>query len=266
MAAGLLAALAALHAALAAHAAVGTPVANVEMPLAAGGSARALADGTVGVLVFFRPNQERSAAALRELAPCAAALAGKPLRWVGVVSDAAPAESAAALAREAKFTAPVLIDRGDALYGSLGVALHPVAVVVGRDGTLAAFEPYRSVDYCTVVTARIRHALGELSEEALRAALEPPKSAEGGDEQVARRYLRLAEAQFKAGGYDKALDSVRKSLEKGPSVAAAQALLGEILAAQGNCAQALPAFERALALDAANAAVQAGAQRCRAAR
>jgi tetratricopeptide (TPR) repeat protein len=235
------------------------------MPTLDGGKARPLGDADVSVLVFFRPNQERSLAGLRELAQCQGGFAGKPARWVGVVSDSVSAESAAALAREARFVAPVLVDSGDALYGSLGISLHPVVVVVGRDHKLAAFEPFRSVDYCSVVVARIRHALREISDDELRQALDPPKASEGGNGQVARRYRAMAEVQFKAGNYDKALESVRKSIDRDPQLAPAHALLGEILLAQGNCAGAVDAFAKALAIDVTLVAAKAGMERCKAA-
>lgn len=251
----------ALHAAWAAHAAVGTPVPDVEFATVQGPIARVLGDG-VSVLVFFRVNQERSGAALRELAQCRKGMEGKPVRWVGLVSDSVPAASAAALARDAGFDVPLLVDRGDELYGRLGLALHPVVVIVGRDRTLAAFEPFRSVDFCTVVAARVRHALGEIGDAELQAALEPPKSQEGGDAQVAARYRALAQMQLKSGNLDKALDSTQRSLEKAPKVAASTLLLGEILVAQGRCAEATAAFRDALALDPGNTSAKAGLERC----
>lgn len=228
-----------------------------------GGKANVLRDVEASVLVFFRPNQERSAGALRELGECQKGLAGKSVHWVGIVSGSAPAEAAAALVRESGFGAPVLVDGGDALYGALGLALHPVVVIVGRDHKLAAFEPFRSVDFCSLVHARIRHVLREISDDELRLALDPPKSTQGGNEQVARRYRALAEALFKAKNYDKALENAQKSIEVDPRLAPAHTLLGDILAAQGNCAQALQAFSKALALDAASTPAKEGIERCK---
>jgi tetratricopeptide (TPR) repeat protein len=167
--------------------------------------------------------------------------------------------------RDSRFAAPVLVDSGDALYGSLGLALHPVVVIVGRDKKLAAFEPFRSIDFCSVIGARIRHALREISDDELRTALEPPKSTQGGSDQVARRYRAFAEALFKDQKYDKALENVKKSLDKDPLLAPAHALLGQILATQGNCADALPAFKQALVLDADNVSAKQGLERCKAA-
>lgn len=257
---------AAFHPATAARAAVGTPVPSAEMPLLEGGKASPLRDVEANVLVFFRPNQERSSGALRELAGCRKGLAGKSVHWSGIVSGSVPAESAAGLVRETGFGVPVLVDNGDSLYGALGLALHPVVVIVGRDHKLAAFEPFRTLDFCSVVRARIRHVLREISDDELRIALDPPKAAEGGNGQVARRYRALAGALLKAKNYDKAAEYARKSIERDPTLAPAHALLGEILSAQGHCAEALPAFNKAIAIDAVNAPARTGIERCKSAR
>ena len=116
-----------LHPASAAHAAIGTPVPNAEMPLLQGGKRSALKEAETNVLVFFRPRQERSLEALKEMAQCQTAFAGKAVQWSAVVSGSAPADEVAAMMRDTQFAAPVLLDAGDALYGSLGLALHPRA-------------------------------------------------------------------------------------------------------------------------------------------
>ena len=258
----LAASLASLHAAWAAHAAIGTMVGNPKMPTLDGGSAPALGDGVVNVLVFFRPAQENSTAALRELAQCQTPFAGKPVRWAGVVSGSVPAAESAALARDNGFAGPVLVDEGDAFYGSLGLSLHPVVVIVDRKQALAAFEPYRAVNFCAVVGAQLRHVLGEISDAELHAVLEPPAAQQRGNGQAAHNQRSLAEALYKAGNYEKAAVYARKSVAADPQYADAQALLGEILRAQGNCTEALAAYDAALALDGANAAAREGRAHC----
>ena len=251
------------HPATAARAQVGTPVADVELATLEGGKSQLLGDAAASVLVFFRPNQERSLSTLKDLADCQKAFAAKPVRWVAIVSGAASRDSVRAAVREARLAMPVLVDEGDALYGSLGVALHPVIVIVGADRRLAAFEPFRAINYCAVVTARIRHVLREISDEELQRVLAPPRAVDGGDAQIAGRNLRLAEALFKAKNYDKALERVRRSLDKDPALAPAHALMGEILAAQGNCAEAVRAFRKALEIDPTSVPAKDGIERCK---
>lgn len=251
------------HPATAARAQVGTPVADVELATLEGGKDRLLGDVAANVLVFFRPNQDRAVSTLKNLAVCQKAFAAKPVRWVAIVSGAAPRDSVTAVVREARLAMPVLVDEGDALYGSLGVALHPVIVIVGADRRLAAFEPFRAINYCAVLTARLRHVLREISDDELQRELAPPRAVNGGDAQSAGRNLRLAEALFRAGNYEKALESARRSLEKDPALAPAHALMGEILAAQGNCAEAVRAFARALEIDSGSAPAKEGIERCK---
>lgn len=259
----LVATAAAFHPAGNARAQIGTPVPDLEMATLAGDRVRLLADVDASVLLFFRPYQEHSRETLREMADCRKRLARPSVRWVAIVSSSAPPEAAAAVVRESGLDTPVLVDQNDALYAALGVVLHPVVVIVGRDRRLAAFEPYRSVNLCTIVTARIRRALGEISDADVQQVLAPPRAVNGGDAAAALRNLRFAEALFRAGNHEKALENVRKSLALDESLAPAHALLGEILASQGNCTDAIPAFRKALALDPASPQARKGIEGCK---
>lgn len=266
--AALVAGASSLHSAQAAHAAVGTPIVDRELARADGqGKARVFADEKANVLVFFRPGQKHSVTALRELARCQKDLAGKSVRWVGIVADSAPSDAVATLVRDSGFAGTVLVDAGDALYGSLGLALHPVVVIAGQDRKLSAFEPFHTVDFCPAVSANVRHALREINDEELRKALAPPEpTAPLGAGQGGKRYRALAEALLKSGNTEKALESALKSVELEPGSAASHAVLGTVYAARQDCAKAIPAFNQALALDATNASAKDGLERCKAAR
>lgn len=154
---------------------MGTPIADAELArVDAPGKARVFGTSNTTVLVFFRAAQPRSREALREIAGCMKDLQSRPLRWVGLVADREPPQAVRALLAETGFAIPTLVDAGDALYGSLGLSLHPVVVVADAQHRLAAFEPFRAVDFCRVLTAQVRRVLGEISEDELRAALAPP--------------------------------------------------------------------------------------------
>lgn len=180
-----------LHAAFGAHAAIGTPIADPELAVSGGASrAHVFASEKATVLVFFRPGQARSVEALRELGRCRASLDGRSLRWLGVVPENAAPDAVASALRDAGLSVPVLLDAGDALYGSLGLSLHPVVVIADGSRRLAAFEPFRSVDFCAVVSARVRRALGEISDAEVEAALAPPAEPVTDLKQGAREKLR----------------------------------------------------------------------------
>ena len=147
------------------------------MPTLAGGTDHLLTDATVNVFIFFRPGQDYSRMALKELAGVEKELAGKPVRWVAVVSDRAAEADVRSDAKEAGLTMPILIDVGDVLYGKLGVSQLPVTGICDQQHRLVAYQPFMKVNYAAVVRARVRNLLKEISDEELAAVLNPPAGA-----------------------------------------------------------------------------------------
>ncbi len=216
----------------------------------------------VSVFFFFRPDQENSQIVLKQIAECQTRLKDQQVHWVGVVSDHYSQAESVAVVAESGLKAPIMVDKGDALYGQLGVSLHPVVAVADKKRVLKAYEPFRKINYCVVMEARIRHALGNIDDKQLELALNPPKATQGGDEAKAVRNLKFAEMLLKAKKPDKAMALVDKALKMSPDLAAAHALKGEIQAEQGDCKAALAEFEKALAADATDARAKAGKTKC----
>lgn len=244
---------------------VGATVEEAELPALGGGSVSLLGRGAAAsVVVLFRPDQENSVDALRQLAACEREFAGKPVHWVAVVSAAWPEEQVRSAARATGIRMPVAVDRGDEIYARLGARLHPVIAVVGKDRRLAAWEPYRRLNYCERVAARLRFLLGEIPQAELDRVLSPPQATMPGAEAsaVARRDVNLGRRQLQQGSAEKALESARKALARDHGLAAAHALLGQALAALGRCPEALPSFAEALRLDPADAAALEGQRAC----
>ncbi|MBI5385151.1 MAG: tetratricopeptide repeat protein [Verrucomicrobia bacterium] len=241
-----------------AHAQVGSTIDNVEMPTLAGGKQFLLSNASANVFVFFKPGQEHSRTTLTQIAASAKDMATQSVHWVAIVSDRFLTPEVEALVQETGLTMPVLIDAGDTLYGKLGVALTPVAGITDKDHKLVAYQPFSKVNYVEVVRARVRHLLKEITDEQLQAVLQPPAATQGGAASVARRYLKLAEKLLQAKNHGKALESVRKSLENDPALAAAHTLLGQILLAQDKPDDARKAFARALELDPNDAKASEG--------
>jgi tetratricopeptide (TPR) repeat protein len=229
-----------------AFAEVGTRVEPADLPAAAGGKAALLSPGArANVLVFFRPDQERSLEALRLLADCEKDL-GKAVHWAAIVSGDASAPEAAAAAASAGVQMPVLLDRGDRLYDRLEIRLFPAVVITDGKGALQAVEPYRQLDFADVVRARIRFVLGEIDRAALDRALEPPPSRLPGDDPVkkAMRDVNMARRLVELGQYQAAVKQAQRALEVAP-VPAAYPVLATAYAKLGRCADSARALEQA---------------------
>jgi predicted Zn-dependent protease len=233
------------------EASAGTPIRDRTMPTVDGKRAALLASGKVGVFVFVRAGHDHSLSALQKLAQLEGEFEAKPVRFVAIVSDTEVPADVQALAREAGVRMPVLVDEADAFYGELGVAMLPSAGIVGRDGRLTGFQPFRKVNYLDAMRGRVQVALGELDEAGLARVLDPGVQAapSGGR---ARARLRLARTLLAAGSVEQALESARASVALEPDLAEAHQVLSEALARAGRCdeAEAAAAAARKLAPDA----------------
>jgi tetratricopeptide (TPR) repeat protein len=229
--------------------AVGDRLENPRLRRLGGGVAELLSRAsTVNLFVFVRPEQDRSLEVLKTLSRLQREFAARPVRMVAVVSDTWPEAAVEALVAEAGFTAPVLVDAGDALYGALGVRLHPVVGLADREQRLVAYEHYRRINFGEIVRGRIRVMLGDATAAEMAKVLAPEKATSGSPEAEARRHLNLARMLWTRKNAGKALESVQRSLAVLPS-APGWALQGEIIAAGGDCRAATPLFERALKID-----------------
>lgn len=238
---------------------VGDAVGDRQLPTLAGSRAHLVEAGVVNVLVFVRPGHGHCLDALRELAGREGKQPGA--RWAAVVPGDSPLAETRTLIAGTGIKMPVLLDRGDEIYGLLALKLHPTVVVIDRAGRLAALEPFREINYADRLVGRIRFTLGEIGEAQLAEIIEPPRSDTHSDQGLARSSLQFARKLVELGQLDQALALVERSLATAPG-APAHALRGEILARQGRCGDAARAFDAALQLEPGNAQAAAGKARC----
>ena len=243
------------------HAQLGTPISDFSLPSLSGGKVQLFGPGEVNAILYFRPGQDFSLLALKEVAAVEKELSGRPIHWVAVVSGHTPTADALSEVQQAGLVMPVLVDEGDHLYGQLGVAQLPVVVLCDKEHKLAAYESFRKVNYQAVVSARVRFLLKEINEEQMAAVLNPPAATTDSEEAAAHRRLTLAAKLMRDGKYEAALNSVAVSLERNPTPEA-YLLRGDILAAQGKCGEAAAAYAEALKLAPANERAKAGPGAC----
>jgi tetratricopeptide (TPR) repeat protein len=235
-----------------ANVAVGDVLENPELSTLDGGKAAFLSTKHLAnVFVFFRPNQDHSLETLKAMAKCEKEFATRPVHWVAVVSSSWDAEEVRAVVRESGITMPVLVDRDDQLYGRLGVRLHPAIGVANERLELLAYEPFHKINYCDRIRGKIRYALHEIDLAEVYRTEHPAKALFPNEIKgaVEHRHVRMGENYLHSKQYDRAVAEAKQILEKNPSYAPAHALLGDALAAQGNCGDAVKAWEVARKLD-----------------
>ena len=231
---------------------IGAVVENVSLPALDGSPQNLLSNTNVSVFIFIKPGLAHSNQAMVQIAALEKEMTNQPVHWCAIVSDRVPRADVEAEIQAAGLVMPVLIDRGDELYGKFGVVLHPVVGITDQHRRLVAYQPFAEVNYANFIRAQIRHALGEITDAELSGALKPDALPLSGDTSVAHHFFRLAEKQFQSANYDQALANVRKSLDKNPT-AEAYVLQGRIFLAQEKTAEAAAAFQSALKLDPQNA-------------
>ena len=241
---------------------LGTLIEQAELARVGGGTARLLGDGATSVIVFFRPGQEHSQDALKMMAECEKTFAGRPIHWAALVSDSVAVAAVSADAKASGIAMPVLVDKGDLQYAKLKVILHPVVIITDKRNRLTAYVPYQRINYCNVVHAHLSHVLDELDDEGLDAVLHPPPQTQGGDASVAQRQLHMGQKHLEAKRFELAAVAANRALVHDATLVAAHVLLGQALAAQGDCKAARAAFDGALAVGKDNAAARDGRSAC----
>ena len=235
------------------YVAVGDPLPRLRLAPVAGGPAVDYLGGeddTVRVFAFVGEGSDRSLALLPVVRDLHARFAGRGVHWCLIVTDrdtAAWADSVAAACPGV----PVLVDRGDVLYGTLGVPLTPVVGMGDRDRVLRAYLPYHKVNYGAIIAAHVQHLLGDLDDAGLARVLAPRRQRvrDTADAAVSRS-LKLARLLLERGKPDKALGLARRTVNRHPAVPAAHRLLADVLAALGDSAAAATARARADSLAA----------------
>jgi tetratricopeptide (TPR) repeat protein len=222
---------------------------NVRLATLDGGREMLLAKAKVNVFVFFRPEHAYSKVALEHIARCQKELAGKSVRWVAVVSSRHKAAEVRKTVKSTGIDMPVLIDKDDKVYGTLGLKLHPMVGITDAQHKLVAYQPFRKLNFYDRVLARVRYQLDEISKEELDKVLSPPETKLSGPHAEAARRVKLGRLLLRSKKYKKALAAAKTAIKKAPDFAAGYTLHGQVCAAQGKCKKALKDFDKALELD-----------------
>lgn len=227
--------------------AVGAQVRNRDMRTIEGKTVPLLTSARANVFVFFRSGQDHSEQALAQLATLEVEFRGKPVRFVGIVSDADSLPDVAAMVRASGIRMPVVIDTQDACYGELGVSMHPSVGIADERQKLVAYQHFRKINLLDILRGKIQVVLGEISEAQLQAIIEPPAAEVAVNR--ARARINLAKSLLSAGDVDGAVESARAAVKLEPARADTHAILAETLAQAGKCEESTREANQARFID-----------------
>lgn len=202
--------------------------------------------GKPAVLVFWRPHQELSTAALGDWQGIVRELGRSRFQVVGIDTAVSPTPALVAAMDEMELTFPVLLDPKRELYGKLGVIVSPTTFMFDADGVLRFAIPTRPPQYAQVVRAHMRFLVGDIDEEQMNKDVNPTVLAFEHDRAAAWRMYNLGKKAQDGGETEKARNLFEQSVSQYPALVEARCALGFLRLAAGDYRGAGNQFEFAL--------------------
>ena len=187
------------------------------------------------VFYFFRPDQGHAVKGLKALGQCVRSLKNEDVSWVLVVSDSYAKQAVQKVVRQAALDLPILIDKGDMLYGKLRFRLHPMLGVTDQKFRLVAVQPYRQVNFSKLICAQTKFALGKIDARQRDAILHPQRQQiDEGKAKLGRQH-KMVQMFIKVKSYAKALEYADRELSQNPDDKEMAMLRAQILKACPDC-------------------------------
>jgi len=201
------------------------------------------------VLIYWRPNQDRSLLAIKEGQDIFARYRDKQVQFLGLIADDVNIDVVHNILIDNKIEYPVFIDSNRQVYGTYGIRVYPMTVIIDKTGKLAYDLPGHSLTYKNALEGHVRHILGEIDDMELQAMVSPHNiHIEESLLKAHRRYnlaLKFVELRF----FDYAIEIVKTSIEAEKDYAPSHQLLGYLYLNGNDSEKAFDEFNMALKLD-----------------
>jgi len=190
--------------------------------------------GEVTVLAFFKPDQDYSAMALRQIEQCGEHFPRDKARIVGVVRSSYSAGATQQALAAAGLGIDVIADEGSEIEITYGIKAHPFFVLIDERGRMVGRQAISKANLCLPLIQRVLYARGEITKAELEQAIQPQQIVVSEDQATADRYLGLATVLLKSRRYADAQEMTEIALSHDPASGAAHALLRAIRGAEGD--------------------------------
>lgn len=201
-----------------------------------------LLKGKVGIVTFFRLDQDYSNEVLTDLEELKLDFNTDDLRFVGILSGSSQTEKAGALAEELGVTFPVLMDPDRSVYSAYKVFVTPATYVIDKSGKIRFYKPSHPSNFLEDLRLDTSLLLGLISEELHASRMAGTGNSVSQEMDAAQAHIGLGKQLLRRGDRQGAIDRFRlawggekKSIEAGRR-------LGMLLLEDHQDAEALTVF------------------------
>ena len=215
--------------------------------------------GKATAIVFARPDQPKSQAALKDVMLARRELEKLPWNLVVVVSGEVTNEAVSRLIEQTGFEGTVLLDPDMSVYGQFGVIVMPSTVVVDRALKIVLAKASHDFEYQRILSANIQYATGLVDQQGRENLVRVPVDEKeyASKTQLARR-VHQAQTLARTGELDHAEATLRRVLEQEPDYQPARVELGFVLLQKDRAQEALKCFRQAEINNAPTPSTQLG--------
>ncbi len=200
--------------------------------------------GQPALIIFWRPNQDLSLSALRDVEALHQEL--DPFKVVAVDTSRASGPQVMAVLGDESFSFPFLLDRNRELYGTLGVIVSPTTFILDENGITRFKVASHPKQYAMVVRARLRYLAGEITEDEMKRNVEPAVLKIDHDLAAGLRMYNLAKRLQAEGKIQDAVAEFEKAVAQYPSLSEARCALGFMALETGDYQTAAAHFQTAV--------------------
>jgi len=231
----------------------GEPAPDFTLP-SIDGSTVSLSDykGSVVVLIYLRPDQNRSVMALRELKIIHSKFNEKRLQFIGITDKKEKRDELLTLMKDIEINFPVLLDMDRDVYGSYGIRVYPTTLIIDREGKIAYAMPGHALSYKVRLDGTLQYVLGEIDEVQLQEIISPKKKERDVTALYAERKYNLALKFTEMRLFDQAIEFAKQAIEARPDIAKSHILLGYLYLDDREAEMAVTQFEKTVLIDPAS--------------
>ncbi len=205
--------------------------------------------GKILVLIYWRPDQERSHLALKDGKYIYDAFKGKNVTVIGLLAETDDQDKINKITKENNINFPILLDSYRDVYSDYGIRVYPSTIIVDKYGKIAHGIPGHALTYRLALEAHLKYLLGEINWETLTAMITPRKKIKDETKLKAERTYNLALQFTDANLIEKAIETAMKSIESEPDNHKTYSLLGFLYLNKNEADKAHEQFTKALSIN-----------------